>query len=81
MMKMVRRIIVWMLTNFERIHEIAGPIRNAIPNEAPMKPIFFTRSTGLDISEIYAPITPKPAHPSHPTKRASKYTRKIGVTH
>jgi len=58
---------------------MAGPIKNAIPKAAPMNPIFFVRSAGLDISEIYACITPNPAPPSPPTNRAKRNSQKYGV--
>lgn len=53
----------------ERIHPIAGHTRNASPNAAPMSPIFFVFSAGVDISEIYACITQNPAPPSPVTIR------------
>jgi len=66
---------------FESTPESAGPTRNAIPKAAPINPIFFMRSVGLDISAIYACITENPAPPSHPTKRAKRNMRKSGVHH
>lgn len=57
---------------FERIPHIAGPMRNAIPKAAPMYPIFFALSSGAEISDIYACMTPNHAPPSHPIKRANR---------
>jgi hypothetical protein len=65
----------------ESTPESAGPTRNAIPKAAPINPIFFIRSVGLDISAIYACITENPAPPSHQTNRANRNTRNSGVHH
>ena len=59
----------------------AGPMRKAIPKAAPIKPMFFIRSAGLDISAMYACITEKPEPPSHQTNLASKKITKSGVHH
>ena len=48
------RMISRALMKLESIPEAAGPIRNAIPKEAPMYHIFFMRSVGVEISAIYA---------------------------
>jgi hypothetical protein len=74
------RIIVWILDTCESIPQIAGPMRNAIPNAAPMSHIFFALSSGLDISDIYACITQNHAPQSPPTKRAKRKRRNIGVS-
>jgi hypothetical protein len=71
--------IICILVTCERSPPIAGPMRNAIPKAAPIYPIFFVLFSGLEISEIYAWMTPKPAPPSHPTNRARRNKRKSGV--
>ena len=50
---------------------MAGPTRNARPKAAPMSPIFFVLVAGVDMSEIYACMTPNPAPPNPETHRAS----------
>lgn len=50
--KKVIRIISRALMKLESIPETAGPIRNAIPKEAPMYHIFFMRSVGVEMSAI-----------------------------
>lgn len=74
-----RAIITGIVVTVERSPPMAGQIRNAVPNAAPMNHIFRVRSAGVDISDIYAWITPNHAHPSPPTKRAKRKRRKTGV--
>jgi hypothetical protein len=57
----------------ERSPPIAGPMRNAIPKAAPIIPIFLVLSSGVDISETYAWITPYQAHPIPATRREKTY--------
>lgn len=61
--------------------DTAGQMRNAIPKAAPIKPIFFIRSDGLDISAIYACITQNPAPPSPHINLAKRNRRNKGVSH
>lgn len=60
---MIQRRLIVMMTmeiiniplrpaTFARIPPMAGPIRNAVPNAAPISPIFLVFSSELDISEI-----------------------------
>lgn len=60
------------MPKLESAHPMAGPTRNAKPNAAPIIPIFFVFSAGVEISEIYACITPNPAPPSPPRNRAQR---------
>ena len=64
-----------------RSHPIAGHTRNANPNAAPMSPIFFVRSLGADISEIYACTTPNPAPPSPQMIRETMKSKKRAEIH
>jgi len=63
----------------DRSHPIAGPMRNAMPKAAHINHIFLVRSSGLEMSEIYACITPKPAPPSHQISRAKRKIPNSGV--
>ena len=73
---MIHPMMTYSIPHFERSPPIAGPIRNARPKAAPIKPIFFVFSSGFEISEIYACTTQNPAPQSPETKRAPMKIRK-----
>ena len=60
----------------ESVPPIAGPMRNAIPNAAPIIPIFLVLFAGVEISDIYASTTGNPAPPSPETNLAIRNTTK-----
>lgn len=52
-MTMIHNItIADILVTVERSPPMAGPIRNAVPNAAPINPMFFVFSSGLEMSDI-----------------------------
>lgn len=72
-------IILGMLVNLARIPPIAGQRRNAKPKAAPINPIRFAFSLGIEISDIYACITPNHAPQSPHTNRETRNNPKTGV--
>jgi hypothetical protein len=74
-----RMMILGIVVNLARIPPIAGHMRNAKPNAAPMRPIRFAFSLGAEISEIYACITQNQAPQSHHINREIRNNPKIGV--
>jgi hypothetical protein len=58
--------------NFASIPQSAGQTKKAVPNAAPISPIFLARVSFVEISEIYACTTPKPAPPVQDIRREKR---------
>ena len=60
---MIQPNITYSIPHLERSPPIAGPMRKANPNAAPIIPMFFVLDSRVDISDIYACATQSHAPP------------------